>query len=68
MKILFPGNNDAGTVMLMAAVMLLLIFLLLLPCMNSVLINLSYEKRKYESICEKIEMHNRRIEALYETN
>ncbi len=66
MKILFRGNNDPGSIMLISVVLLILLFLVLLPYLNTLMVKFSCERKKYDVICEKIRIHNEIIEEAYE--
>ena len=68
MKILYHGNNDSGSIMLISIVLILVILLVVLPYMNLVLIRCSSEKVSYDSVCAKIELHNLELGDKYEIN
>ncbi|HOE08761.1 MAG TPA: hypothetical protein PLU33_06625 [Treponemataceae bacterium] len=68
MKTLCHGNNDSGSIMMTAIVIILLLFLVVIPYMNIALIRCSSEKKRFDSVCRKIELHNAELGGHYEIN
>lgn len=68
MKTSCHGNNDSGSIMMTAIVIILLLFLVVIPYMNIALIRCSSEKKRFDSVCRKIELHNAELGVKYEIN